>query len=59
MMIGFEDQLWIALDVLIACILGGVIGFERESKNKPAGLRTHMLIAGSAALIVTLGVHVT
>lgn len=35
--------------------LGGVIGYERERANKPAGLRTHMLIAGAAALLVALG----
>ena len=35
--------------------LGAVIGFEREIENKPAGLRTHMLVAGAAALFVALG----
>jgi putative Mg2+ transporter-C (MgtC) family protein len=32
--------------------LGGVVGFERELVHKPAGLRTHMLVAGAAALMV-------
>ncbi len=31
--------------ILLALLLGGVIGFERERRNKPAGLRTHMLVA--------------
>ena len=35
--------------------LGGLIGLEREFADKPAGLRTHMLIAGAAALLVGLG----
>lgn len=35
--------------------LGGLIGFEREAADKPAGLRTHMLVAGSAALLTGLG----
>jgi len=35
-------------------ILGGVIGVEREVADKPAGFRTHMLIAGAAAAIVGL-----
>ena len=37
-----------------AMLLGGAIGFEREMKNRPAGFRTHMLIAGAAALLVGL-----
>src|ERR1051325_6240738 len=35
--------------------LGGAIGFERELADKPAGMRTHMLVAGAAALLVALG----
>jgi putative Mg2+ transporter-C (MgtC) family protein len=41
--------------VLLAMVLGGAIGWEREAADKPAGLRTHMLIAGAAALLVALG----
>jgi putative Mg2+ transporter-C (MgtC) family protein len=50
----YQLQLFVLLDVLIAVLLGGVIGYERERKNKPAGLRTHMIISGSAALIYAL-----
>ncbi|MAU00182.1 MAG: magnesium transporter [Anaerolineaceae bacterium] len=39
----------------MAMFLGGLIGFEREAADKPAGLRTHMLVAGSAALLTGLG----
>lgn len=42
-------------EVAIAMVLGGVIGLEREIADKPAGLRTHMLIAGASALLVGLG----
>jgi putative Mg2+ transporter-C (MgtC) family protein len=38
--------------LLIAAILGAVIGLEREQTGKEAGIRTHMLVAMSAALIV-------
>lgn len=51
----FIPQLWILLDVLIAVVLGGILGYERESKDKPAGLRTNMLIAGASALLLSLG----
>lgn len=47
---------WFAiLKVLIAILLGGLIGVEREIASKPAGLRTHMLVAGASALFVILG----
>lgn len=41
--------------VAMAMTLGGFIGVERELADKPAGLRTHMLVAGAAALLVMLG----
>jgi len=42
----------IVVRLLLAAILGGIIGFEREQKGKGAGLRTHMLVALGAALFV-------
>jgi putative Mg2+ transporter-C (MgtC) family protein len=42
------------MGVASAMILGGIIGREREGKDKPAGLRTHMLVAGAAAFLVAL-----
>lgn len=41
--------------VLYAMLLGGLMGLERELAKKPAGLRTHMLVTGSATLMVVLG----
>lgn len=38
------------LRLIIAAIFGGLIGWEREREQKPAGLRTHMLVALGAAL---------
>ncbi len=34
--------------------VGGMIGWERELKNKPAGLRTHMLVSMGAAMFVLI-----
>lgn len=51
--IGF--QLEVLAEVVFAMFLGGLIGFERELAGKAAGLRTHMMMAGSAALLVALG----
>lgn len=36
-------------------LLGGIIGYERELKNRPAGFRTHMLVAGAASLLLGIG----
>lgn len=47
-----EQATRITLRLLIAAILGGVLGYERERKGKAAGLRTHMLVALGAALFV-------
>ena len=44
----------VTLRLLIAAILGGLLGYERELKGKAAGLRTHMLVAVGAALFVLI-----
>ncbi|WP_407399558.1 MgtC/SapB family protein [Anaerovibrio sp.] len=38
----------------LSCILGGIIGYERESKSKSAGLRTNMLVCLGSCLIMIL-----
>jgi len=40
------------LRLLMAALLGGLLGYERERSGKEAGLRTHMLVALGAALFV-------
>lgn len=53
--IGIDQiQYQILAYVVLAMILGAVIGLEREVEDKPAGLRTHMLVAGAATLLVAL-----
>ncbi len=49
----------IAARMLLAVALGGIIGFDREWLDRPAGLRTHMLTALAAALftLITLELH--
>jgi len=42
----------ILLRLTLAVFLGGLIGYEREAAGKPAGLRTHMLVAMGSALFV-------
>jgi putative Mg2+ transporter-C (MgtC) family protein len=52
----FIPEWEIGLRLVAALILGGALGFDRELKNRPAGLRTHMLTALAAAIfaIVTI-----
>jgi len=50
----WQLQLQLVGTMTVAMVLGGAIGYERELKNRPAGFRTHMLVAGAAALLVGL-----
>jgi|AntRauTorcE11897_2_1112592.scaffolds.fasta_scaffold13455_2 putative Mg2+ transporter-C (MgtC) family protein len=51
----FDPQWAVILKVVYAIFLGGLVGLERELASKPAGLRTHMLVAGASTLFVILG----
>lgn len=53
--IASNEQWTILLHVVFAMVLGSLIGLERESIKRPAGLRTHMLVTGAAALFVSFG----
>ena len=52
---------WLApsdyLPILGALIAGGLIGYEREYRSRPAGLRTHTLVALASALLMLAAVH--
>lgn len=44
--------------LLIAALLGGIIGFERERSGKVAGLRTHSLVSLGAALLSIISIRI-
>ena len=44
----------ISVRLLMAALLGGILGFEREQRGKAAGIRTHMLVAIGAALFILI-----
>jgi putative Mg2+ transporter-C (MgtC) family protein len=44
----------ISLRLVLAAVLGGLMGYERERKGKAAGLKTHMLVTMGAALFVLI-----
>ena len=47
----------IVVRLVLAALLGAVVGIQREKVGKPAGLRTHMLVSLGAALFVIAGVE--
>lgn len=44
----------ITIRLLMAALLGGILGFEREQRGKAAGVKTHMLVAIGSALFVLI-----
>lgn len=47
----------VALRLVVAGLLGALIGLEREFSEQPAGLRTHLLVALGAALFTLVGAY--
>lgn len=47
----------IYIRVGMACIFGGLIGIERESINRPAGFRTHMLVCLGASIVMLSNIY--
>jgi len=53
-----ELTVWeIALRLGLAVIFGGLVGFERETHNRPAGFRTHILVCTGSALIMMVSAY--
>ena len=48
---------WVMISrLLVAALLGGIVGFERERSGKVAGLRTHTLVSLGAALLSIISI---
>ncbi|PTM54735.1 MgtC/SapB family protein [Desmospora activa] len=58
-----EDSIWVisygetSIRLLIATALGGLIGWERERNNHPAGFRTHILVCVGSTLIMLISIY--
>ncbi|WP_422445741.1 MgtC/SapB family protein [Thermoanaerobacterium sp. DL9XJH110] len=52
------SQVELTLRLLLSILLGGVIGIERESVNRPAGFRTHILVCGGSALTMLVSIYI-
>ncbi len=53
---GYEhmEEWEICLRLVLSCIMGGIIGYERQMRHKSAGLRTNMLVCLGSCLIMLL-----
>lgn len=45
------------LAIVVAAVLGGAIGMQRQAAAKPAGFRTHLLVAAAAAAFTAMGAY--
>lgn len=52
-----NEYLKMGLEILMACVLGGMIGVERESLKRPAGFRTHNLVCVGATLAMQTNIY--
>lgn len=50
-------QAQIIVELLLAAFLSTLIGIDRESRNQPAGLRTHMLVGVGSCLFTSLSIY--
>ncbi|MEH2425380.1 MAG: MgtC/SapB family protein [Nostoc sp.] len=49
-----NDWLNISFRLCFALVIGAIIGLERQTRHKPAGLRTHMLVSFSSAVFTLI-----
>lgn len=59
----FGHPTWLPFSVIVArlalaAFFGAAVGFEREWRNQPAGLRTHTLVALAASVFAILGIEI-
>lgn len=56
-MLPFEFHGQMILRLLIAVVLGAVVGYERERTGKPAGVRTHGMVSLGSALFTVVSMY--
>jgi len=52
-----SELLEITFKIILSVLLSGIIGYEREMRQKGAGLRTHILVGVGSTLIVLTSLH--
>ncbi|MBQ8730753.1 MAG: MgtC/SapB family protein, partial [Lachnospiraceae bacterium] len=51
------DLVQAIIRILLAIVIGGVLGLERESKHRPAGFRTYVIVCLGSTLIALTNVY--
>ncbi len=52
-----NEVIEITIRIILSAILGGIIGIERESVNRPAGFRTHILVALGSTIVMLTNIY--
>lgn len=52
-----HDLFVVAVRMFVAAVLAGFVGLEREFKQHPAGLRTHLLVGVGSCLMMTMSIY--
>jgi putative Mg2+ transporter-C (MgtC) family protein len=52
-----NQELMMILRLVVAAVLGGIVGMERGSGARPAGFRTHILVCVGSALFMLVSLH--
>jgi len=52
------NELELAIRLILSIIFGGIIGMERESVNRPAGFRTHILVCVGSTLTMLVSIYI-
>lgn len=52
------DNMELLIRLALACLLGGLIGIEREKNRHPAGFRTHILVCVGSTLIMLCNIYI-
>lgn len=53
------SEIEIVIRLLVASLLGGLVGFERERHNQPAGLRTHVVLTIGSTLAMCISINLS
>lgn len=48
----------VAARLIVSAVFAGIIGYERQSRHKAAGLRTHILVSAGSCLIMVLSINI-
>lgn len=53
-----ESYWYITTKLLLAALLGSIVGYERERRNQLAGFRTHIILCTGSALVMMLSLYI-